>query len=226
MKLPSEQPEQLSRRAHCEDELKKNNGTMNSSRPSKGNRDNLFLGVNSDHVPAAFCDRAGVRLEEDQAEIRLGQQDGVTDPPKTREVSMLPDRFVTQVRSDTLKRMYVTRSLGKKYGPTPGCPGCATIGSHRRASHSDTRRDRMRALEKSEGGREFLARQQARVDARTQEQSSSSSHKRAVSGEWDRPPKNFVANGRRGCDNETGCHRHKWCFILQCKQRTSHGHRK
>ena len=44
MKVSSEQPEEISRRAHCEDELKKNNGTMNSPRPSKGNLDNLFLG--------------------------------------------------------------------------------------------------------------------------------------------------------------------------------------
>ena len=109
---------------------------------------------------------------------------------------MPPDRLVTQVRSDTLKRMYVTRGLGKKYGPTPGCPGCATIGSHHQASHSDTCRDRMRAeLEKSEEGREYLAREQARVDARKQEQSSSSSHKRAVSEEWDRPPEKFWRMG-------------------------------
>ena len=80
-------------------------------------------------------------------------------------------------------------SLGKKYGPTPGCPGCATIGSHHQASHSDTCRDRMRAeLENSEEGREYLAREQARVDARKQEQSSKSSHKRVVLEEWDRPP--------------------------------------
>ena len=80
---------------------------------------------------------------------------------------MPPDRLVTQVTSDTLKRMYVTRGLGKKYGPTPGCSGCATVGSHHQASHSDTCRDRMRAeLEKSEEGREYLAREQARVDAR------------------------------------------------------------
>ena len=73
---------------------------------------------------------------------------------------MPPDRLATQVRSDTLKRMYVTRGLGKKYEPTPGCPGCATIGSHHQAGHSDTCRDRMRAeLEKSEEGREYLARE-------------------------------------------------------------------
>ena len=99
---------------------------------------------------------------------------------------MPPDRRVTQVRSDTLKRMYITRGLGKKYGATPGSPGCATVGSHYQASHSDTCRDRMRAeLEKSEESREYLAREQARVDAMKQEQPSSSSQKRAVSEEWD-----------------------------------------
>ena len=153
-------------------------------------------GINSDHVPAAISDRAGVHLEEDQPDARLAQQDEFIDPPEAREVSMPPDRLVTQVRSDTLKRMYVTRGLGKKYGPTPGCPGCATVGSHHQASHSDTCRDRMRAeLEKSEEGREYLAREQARVDARKQEQSSSSSHKRAVSEEWDRPPEKFWRMG-------------------------------
>ena len=127
-----------------------------------------------------------MRLKEDQADARLGQQDQGIDPPEAREVSMPPDRLVTQVRSDTLKRMYVTRGLGKK------CTLSATIGSHHQASHSDTCRDRMRAeLEKSEEGREHFAREQARVDARKQEHSSSSSHKRAVSEEWDRPPEKF-----------------------------------
>ena len=44
MKFSSEQPEELSRRAHCDDELKKNNGTLNSPSPSRENLDNLFLG--------------------------------------------------------------------------------------------------------------------------------------------------------------------------------------
>ena len=153
-------------------------------------------GISSDHVPAAISDRAGVRLEEDQPDARLGQQDEGIDPLEAREVSMPPDRLVTQVRSDTLKRMYVTRGLGKKYCPTPGCPGCATIGSHHQSSHSDTCRHRMRAgLEKSEEGREYLAKEQARVDARKQEQPSSSTHKRAVSEEWDRPPEKFWRMG-------------------------------
>ena len=123
------------------------------ARSIKGEPRQPVPGINSDHVPAAISDRAGVRLEEDQADARLGQLDEGFDPPEAREVSMPPDRLVIQVRSDTLKRMYVTRGLGKKYGPTPGCPGCATIGSHHQASHSDTCRDRMRAeLEKSEEG--------------------------------------------------------------------------
>ena len=41
----------------------------------KGEPRQLVLGINSDHVPAAISDRAGVRLEKDQADARLGQQD-------------------------------------------------------------------------------------------------------------------------------------------------------
>ena len=156
-------------------------------------------GINSDHVPAVISDRAGMHLEEDQADARLGQQDDGIDPPEAREVSMPPDRLSTQVRSDTLKRMYVTRGLGKKYGPTPGCPGCATIGSHHQASRLDTCRSRTRAeLEKSEEGKEYLAREQSRVDARKQEETGDQAtsvlsqrngiaHQRN-SGEWMSPP--------------------------------------
>ena len=36
--------------------------------------------------------------------------------------------------------------------------------------------------------RKHLTREQARVDAKRQAQSSASSHKRAMSEEWDRPP--------------------------------------
>ena len=166
------------------------------ARSFKGEPRQLVPGINSDHVPAAISDRAGVHMEEEQADARVEQQDKGIDPPAAPEVLIPLDRLVTQVRSDTLKRMYVTRGLGKKYGPTLGCPGCATVGSHHHASHSDTCRDRMRAeLEKSQEGREYLAREQARVDARKQEQPSSSSHKRAVSEEWDRPPEKFWRMG-------------------------------
>ena len=93
----------------------------------KGEPRQLVPGINIDHVPAAISDRAGVHLEEDQADARLGQLDEGMDPPEAREFSIPPDRLATQVRSDTLKRMYVTRGLGRTYGPTRGCPGCATI---------------------------------------------------------------------------------------------------
>ena len=110
-------------------------------------------------------------MEEDQPDARLAQLDKGIDPLEAQEVLIPTDRLATQVRSDTLKRKYVPRGLGRKYGPTPGCPGCATIGSHHQASHSDTCRNRMCAeLEKSEEGRE-----QTREDARKQEQPSSSS---------------------------------------------------
>ena len=49
--------------------------------------------------------------------------------------------------------------------------------------------------EKSEEGREYFAREQARVDARKKEQSSSSSNKRVVSEEWDRLPEKFWRMG-------------------------------
>ena len=39
-------------------------------------------GINSDHDPAAISDRAGVHLEEDQADARLGQLDEGVDPPE------------------------------------------------------------------------------------------------------------------------------------------------
>ena len=115
------------------------------ARSIKGEPRQPVPGINSYHVPAAISDRAGVHLEEDQADARLGQLDEGIDPLVAREVSIPPDRLATQVRSDTLKRMYVTRGLGRKYGPTPGCPGCATIGSHHQASHSDTCRNKMLA---------------------------------------------------------------------------------
>ena len=48
----------------------------------------------------------------------------------------------------------------------------------------------MRAeIGKSEERSEYLAREQTCVDATKHAQSSTSSHKRAVSEEWDRPPK-------------------------------------
>ena len=195
MKSSSEQPVKLSGRT-LRRRVEEEQWDHEFFKTIKGEPRQLVPGINSVHVPAAISDRAGVRLEEDQADARLGQQDQGIDPPDAREVSIPPDRHVNQVLSDTLKRMYVTRGLGKKYGPSLGCPGCATIGSHHQASHSDTCRDRMRAeLEKSEEGREYLAREQARVDARKQEQSSSSSHKRAVPEEWDRPPEKFWRMG-------------------------------
>ena len=113
--------------------------------------------INSDHVLAAISDTAGVRLEEDQADARLGQQDEVIDSPGLREVSVFSmplDRLVTQVRSDTLSRNVRHKRFGKEVRSNTCCPGCPTIGSHHQAGHSDTCRDRMRAeLEMSEEGR-------------------------------------------------------------------------
>ena len=73
------------------------------ARSIKGEPRQPVPGINSDHVPAAISDRAGMHLEEDQADARLGQQDDGIDPREAREVSMPPDRLSSQVRSDTLK---------------------------------------------------------------------------------------------------------------------------
>ena len=53
------------------------------------------------------------------------------------------------------------------------------------------RRRRRRRRRKEEEGREYLAREPARVDARKQAQSSTSRHKRVASEDWDRPPEKF-----------------------------------
>ena len=74
MKFLSEQPEELSRRAHHGDELRKNNRTE-FARSIKGEPQQPVLGINSDHILAAISSRAGVRLEEDQPDTRLAQQD-------------------------------------------------------------------------------------------------------------------------------------------------------
>ena len=169
---------------------------MNSPGPSKKKPRQPVPGINGDHVPAATSDGAGVHLEEDQADARLGQQDEGIDPQEAREVSIPQDRLVIQVRADTLKRMYVTRGLGRKYGPTPGCPGCATIGSHHQASHSDTCRNRMRAeLEKGEEGKRVSCQRKSMGGCKKEEQPSSARHNRAVSEEWDHPPERFWRMG-------------------------------
>ena len=124
MKFLSEQPKELSRRAHYEDELKKNSGTMHSPDPSKGNLDNLFPESTAITFLQQFSDRAGVHLEEDQADARLKQQDEGIDPPEaprsfdtTRqtcypstfryvEENVRHERFGKEVRSNTwLSRM-------------------------------------------------------------------------------------------------------------------------
>ena len=83
------------------------------ARTIKGEPRQPIPGINSDHVPAAISDRAGVHLEENEADARSGQPKVGVDPPDTREILIPPDRFANQVRSDTLKRMYVPRGLGK-----------------------------------------------------------------------------------------------------------------
>ena len=134
-----------------------------------------------------------MHLEEDQADARPEQQDEGIDPPEAREVLIPPE--------DPSTFRYVEENVrherfGKEVRSNTWLSRMCTVGSHHQRSHSDTCRDRMGAeLERSEEGREYLAREQARVVTRKQEQPSSSSHKRAVSDEWDRPPEKFWRMG-------------------------------
>ena len=95
--------------------------------------------------------------------------------------------------------MYVTRRLGKKHGPTLGCPGCATIGSYHQASHSDTCRNRRRTeLEK---GEESILPENKH--GWMQGNKSNPLH-HATSEEWDRPPEKCSGEWDEGCDKKTG----------------------
>ena len=94
------------------------------ARSIKGEPRQPVPGINSDHVLAAISDRAGVHLEEDQADARPEQQDEGIDPPEAREVfdttrqtcypsafryveeNVRHERFGKEVRSNTwLSRM-------------------------------------------------------------------------------------------------------------------------
>ena len=58
------------------------------ARSIKGEPRQPVPGINRDHVLTAVSDRAGVLLEEDQADARLEQQDEDIDPLEAREVSV------------------------------------------------------------------------------------------------------------------------------------------
>ena len=105
----------LSRRAHCDDELKKNNGTLNSPSPSKGNLDNLFLGSTATTFLQQFrteqeCawkkirrvlvwdNRMKVLIHRKHEKFRCHQTDA--------EENVRHERFGNEVRSNTwLSRM-------------------------------------------------------------------------------------------------------------------------
>ena len=94
MKFLSEQPGVIKTRTlqrRVEDEQWDNE----FAKSIKGEPRQPVPGINSDIVPAAISERAGVLPEEDQADARLGQQDEGIDPPEAREVSMPSDRPVT-----------------------------------------------------------------------------------------------------------------------------------
>ena len=102
MNFSSEQQEELSRRAHCEDELMKNNGTNEFAMTIRGKPRQPVPGINSDHVLAAIT----VRAEEDQADARLGQQDEDIDPREAQEVLTAPDRPRLAVITKPVSRIH------------------------------------------------------------------------------------------------------------------------
>ena len=205
------------KRRRVEEEQRDNEFT----RSIKGEPWQLVPGINSDHVPAAISDRAGVHLEEDQADAHLGRRYWSTGSTRSFDAT---DSLVTQVRSDTFKRMYVTRGLVKKYGSTPKCPGCATIGSHHQASHSDTCREDARRTRKEWRRKRVSCQRTSTCGCKDTGATFFIKPQTCCVRGMGSPTRKIMANGWRGCDNETGCHRHKWCFTLQCLQRPSHGH--
>ena len=118
MKFSSEQPAELSRRAHYEDELKKINGTMKSPGPLQENLDSLFLGSTATTFLATEPEYTWKKIRQmlvwdNRTKVSIHRKHGKF---RCRQTDLLPER----VRSDTLKRMYVTIGLGKKSCPTPG----------------------------------------------------------------------------------------------------------
>ena len=59
-------------------------------------------------------------LEEEQADVLVAQFGEFHDQ---QELLVHPEaRHVTQARPDQLDKMCITRRLGRRRGPTPGCP--------------------------------------------------------------------------------------------------------
>ena len=114
MKFSSEQPEELSRRAQCDEELKKNNGTLNSPSPSKGNLDNLFLGSTATTFLQQFRTEQECAWKKIRRMLVWRQQDEGIDPPEAREVSMPPDRLVTQVSFRYVEENVRHKRFGKE----------------------------------------------------------------------------------------------------------------
>ena len=80
---------------------------------SKGSLDNLFLGSTATTFLQQFRTEQECAWKKIRRMLVWDNRIKGIDPPEAREVY----RLVTRVRSDTLKRMYVARAVGKKHGP-------------------------------------------------------------------------------------------------------------
>ena len=154
MKFLSEQPEELSRRAHCEDELRKNTGTTNSPGPSKENHDNPFLGSTATTFMQQFLTEQEYTWKKIRQMLGRDNRIKVLMPRDAREVSMPPEKTCYPSSFTFVEKNVRHERFGQEVWSNTRMSRCATIGSHHQASHSVTCRDRMRAeLEKSEEGR-------------------------------------------------------------------------
>ena len=168
-------------------------------RSSKGEPRQPVPGINSDHVPAAISDRAEMRLEEDQADARLGQQD---EGNATRQ-TCFPTTFRYVEDNVRHEGAVITKPVTRTHAGT----GCSQ--NWRRVKQEESILPENKHVW-MQGNRSKPLHQATNVLC----QWNGIVHQK-ISGEC-----------AQRCDNETGYLDHKWCFILQCMQRTCHGHRR
>ena len=205
MKFSSEQPEELSRRAQCDDESRRNNGTTSSPGKSKESHGNLFLGSTAIMFLQQYPTEQGCTWKKIRQ--RLVWDNG------TKVLMHRKHEKFRRHQTDSSPRYIQTRSrecTSREVWAGSMVRGLDTQDTLRLAVttkpvNRNTCGDRMRAeLENSEEGREHLAREQARVDAKRQTQAPASSHKRPMSEEWDRLP----GKALRRVDGEDATMRH------------------
>ena len=114
-------------------------------------------GVESDYVPATLGRARAEDEHNGETPVDPEAEDVPVEVPVEREVTV-------QAEDAPVRRMYVSKTLVKKYGPTNGCPGCRDTGS-RSVTHSEDCRQRMKELmAKDEEGKEHLKREDERQE--------------------------------------------------------------